>query len=77
MGPYWDEHDALGIGPAARATALFRLDGGPGARRGRSRQVLDDPAGDHDWVLRAAVRLDASDEEGRAVADLVAVDRLT
>jgi hypothetical protein len=77
MAPYWDEHEAVGIGPSARATGLFRLDEGPpGAEAWTVTQVIDDPAGDHDWVIRAAVRLEASDEEGRAVADLVAVDRL-
>ena len=74
MAPYWDEHDALGIGPGARAAGLFRLEEGPEVWT--VTQVLDDPAADHDWALRAAVRLEASDEEGRAVADLVAVDRL-
>jgi hypothetical protein len=74
MAPYWDEHDAVGIGPGARAAGLFRLEEGPEVWT--VTQVLDDPAADHDWALRAAVRLEASDEEGRAVADLVAVDRL-
>ena len=73
-GPYWEEHDAVGIGPEARGPALLTVEEGPEAWT--VTQVLDDPAGDHDWVLRTRVRLDASDEEGRAVADLVAVERL-
>jgi hypothetical protein len=75
MAPYWAEHDAIGIGPTARGPALLTVTEGPEAWS--ATQVLDDPAGDHDWVLRTSVRLDASDEEGRAVADLVAVERIT
>ncbi len=74
VAPYWDEHDAVGIGPAARGPALLTVAEGPEAWT--ATQVLDDPAGDHDWVLRTRVRLDASDEEGRAVVDLLAVERL-
>jgi superfamily II RNA helicase len=73
MAPYWDEHDAIGIDDGARSGALVRMDDGSGSVT----QVLDDPAGDHDWVVRARVRPDASDEEGRAVVDLLAVERLT
>jgi hypothetical protein len=73
MEPYWAEHDAIGIGGGARSAVLVRLDDSSGS----ATQVLDDPAGDHDWVLRAEVRADASDEEGRAVVDLVAIERLT
>jgi superfamily II RNA helicase len=73
MAPYWDEHDAIGIDAGARSATLTRLDD----ESGSATQVLDDPAGHHDWVVRAQVRRDASDEEGRAVVDLVAVERLT
>ncbi len=37
------------------------------------RQVIDDPAGDHDWAIVAAVDLDASDEAGAPVIELLAV----
>ncbi|WP_062518580.1 DEAD/DEAH box helicase [Demequina gelatinilytica] len=37
------------------------------------RQVLDDPAGDHDWSIVAAVDLDASDEAGEVVLEVLAV----
>ncbi|HZJ39586.1 MAG TPA: DUF3516 domain-containing protein, partial [Demequina sp.] len=37
------------------------------------RQVLDDPAGDHDWAIVAAVDLDASDEAGAPVLTLLYV----
>lgn len=49
------------------------------ARRRRAwvvRQVLDDPAGDHDWILTAVVDLDASDEAGTAVLTVSSVRRL-
>ncbi|HEY8545370.1 MAG TPA: DUF3516 domain-containing protein, partial [Acidimicrobiales bacterium] len=75
LAPYWEEHDEIGIGAGARAAALLRLEGeGP---EWTATQVLDDPAGHHDWVLRAVVRPDLSDEERRAVLDLVSIDRLT
>ena len=38
------------------------------------RQVLDDPAGDHDWAISAEVDLAASDEEGAAVVWVTAVE---
>ncbi|MDN4491896.1 DUF3516 domain-containing protein [Demequina sp. SYSU T00068] len=37
------------------------------------RQVIDDPAGDHDWALTALVDLPASDEAGAPVIELVHV----
>jgi Domain of unknown function (DUF3516) len=40
------------------------------------RQILDDPAGDHDWGFSADVDLAASDEAGEAVVTLTRVDRL-
>jgi hypothetical protein len=40
------------------------------------RQILDDPAGDHDWGIRAEVDLVASADEGLAVLNVLALDRL-
>jgi hypothetical protein len=74
MAPYWAEHDAVGIGGPARAGALLRIEGTPPAWS--AGQTLDDPAGHHDWVVRAGVRVDASDEQRRAVLDLLSIDRL-
>nr|WP_084039646.1 DEAD/DEAH box helicase [Demequina sp. NBRC 110053] len=37
------------------------------------RQVIDDPAGDHDWAIIAVVDLDASDEAGAPVIELLHV----
>jgi hypothetical protein len=39
------------------------------------RQILDDPAGDHDWGIDVEVDLEASDEEGAAVIRLVDAGR--
>ena len=44
--------------------------------RWRVRQILDDPAGDHDWGISAEVDLAASDEAGEAVVRVVEVGAL-
>ncbi|PRX99621.1 DEAD/DEAH box helicase [Allonocardiopsis opalescens] len=71
---YYAEHDRIGTGPDARGPALLLVDEEPG--RWRVRQVFDDPAGDHDWGISAEIDLPASDDAGRAVVRLLAVDRL-
>ena len=38
--------------------------------------LIDDPAGDHDWRIRAEVDLRASAEEGAAVVRVTEVVRL-
>ncbi len=40
------------------------------------RQIVDDPAGHHDWGISAEVDLAASDEEGHAVLHVTGFDRL-
>ena len=40
------------------------------------RQIVDDPAGHHDWGISAVVDLAASDEAGEAVVSVTAVDQL-
>jgi hypothetical protein len=42
----------------------------------RVRQVIDDPAGDHDWGITAEVDLAASDEAGEAVVRTTAFEPL-
>ena len=71
---YFDDHDEIGTGPAARGPALFLLEEGPGAWT--VRQVLDDPDGDHDWGIGARIDLAASDELGEPAVRITAVDRL-
>jgi hypothetical protein len=41
----------------------------------RVRQILDDPAGDHDWGIDVEVDLEASDEEGAVVLRVVDAGR--
>jgi hypothetical protein len=71
MGPYWEEHETLGIGPDARGPALFEVEEHP--EHWDVHQRLEDPAGDHDWVLHLRVDLAASDEEGHPVMCTVAL----
>jgi hypothetical protein len=77
LAAYWAEHEDIGTGPDARGPALFQVAPGRAEVPGLEdvgerrvwvvRQVLDDPAGDHDWALGAVVDLDASDEAGEPV----------
>jgi superfamily II RNA helicase len=74
LEPYFAEHGEIGTGPDARGPALLLIDEQPG--RWRVRQILDDPAGDHDWGISAEVDLAASDDAGEAVLTVTAVDQL-
>ncbi|GAA4158783.1 DEAD/DEAH box helicase [Gryllotalpicola daejeonensis] len=62
---YYAEHDEVLTGPASRSAALFSVDEGP--TEWKVEQTIDDPAGDHDWRIRATVDLAASEEAGEAV----------
>jgi superfamily II RNA helicase len=73
VGAYFAEHDEVYTGADARGPAMLIIDRRPGLWR--VRQVLDDPAGDHDWGFDVEVDLEASDEEGAAVLRLVDVGR--
>ena len=74
LAPYFSEHDSIGTGTvAARGLALWQV--GQHARRWQARQVLDDPAGYHEWAMVFDVDLDASDAEGRPVLSMVSVER--
>lgn len=74
---YFDEHDSIGTGGASRSSALVDIDESA-APDGvwRVEQTIDDPAGDHDWRIRAEVDLAASEEEGTAVVRVTEVLRL-
>jgi superfamily II RNA helicase len=74
LAPYFAEHDDIGTGPDARGPAQIMIDQGPA--RWRVRQILDDPAGDHDWGISAEVDLVASDEAGVAVVRVTEVGQL-
>jgi superfamily II RNA helicase len=71
---YFADHDEILTGPSARSSQLLLLT--EGATEWTVRQILDDPAGDHDWGISATVDLAASDEEGAAVVTVTGVDRL-
>ncbi len=71
---YYAEHDDVGIGPNARGPALLLIDRGTDVWR--VRQILDDPAGDHDWGIDVEVDLGMSDDEGVAVVRTVNVGRM-
>ncbi|WP_127794381.1 RNA helicase [Agromyces sp. LHK192] len=74
---YYDEHDTMGVDARARSPRLITIDETDApAGRWRVEQVVDDPAGDHDWRIRAEVDLDASAEEGIAVVRVTEVVRL-
>lgn len=60
--------------PRCAGPRLLLVDEQPG--RWEVRQILDDPAGDHDWGISATVDLAASDEAGDAVVTVSAVDQL-
>lgn len=74
---YFEDHDEILTGGAARSPALCVFDESS-ASDGvwRVEQIIDDPAGDHDWRIRAEVDLEASVEEGAAVVRVTEVVRL-
>jgi superfamily II RNA helicase len=74
LEPYFAEHPTLQTGAAARGPALLVVTEEPD--RWRVRQILDDPAGDHDWAITAEVDLAASDAEGIAVVTVTEVGQL-
>jgi superfamily II RNA helicase len=71
---YFAEHGEIGTGADARGPQLLLVEQEPD--RWRVRQILDDPAADHDWGISAEVDLAASDEAGTAVVRVVGVDQL-
>jgi hypothetical protein len=73
--PHWTittpQHDHLNADAQARGPAFFVLEEGPA--QWRVRQILADPAGDHDWSIAAIVDLAACDEAGEAVVTVTKV----
>jgi superfamily II RNA helicase len=77
LDPYFDDHDDVGIGADARGPALLILtEGTPDPGHWTVRQLLDDPAGDHDWRIDAVVDLAASDEAGDVALTITDAGRL-
>ncbi len=71
---YFAQHDSIGTGPNARGPAMLLVDAGP--ERWWVRQILDDPAGDHDWGISAEIDLAASDEAGLPAVRVTEVGQL-
>jgi superfamily II RNA helicase len=71
LSEYYEEYDSIGTGADARGPALLIIETGKDSWT--VRQILDDPAGNHDWAIRAAVDLAASDEAGTAVLHITNV----
>jgi hypothetical protein len=71
---YFADHDWIGTGPDARGPQMLQIAQEP--RRWVVRQVIDDPAGDHDWAITAAVDLQASDEAGEAIVSVTGFEPL-
>src|SRR5690606_14875341 len=66
MDAYYDEHDEMLTGAGARSPALCRIDTTT-ADVWRGEQVIDEPAGHHDWRTAAGGELAAPAGPGPAV----------
>jgi hypothetical protein len=71
VAPYFAEHPTVGIGPDARSPAMVIIDERPD--RWVVQQLIEDPAGDHEWRIVATVDLAASDDLGAAALRIDAV----
>ncbi len=78
LDAYYDEHDVIGTGGAARAASMVQIDENPVDAPGTwaVRQVVEDPAGDRDWGIEAVVDLAESAEQGVAVVRVLGLRRL-
>lgn len=74
LDAYFAEHDEILTGSDARSSKLLLLTEGQASWT--ARQIIDDPAGDHDWGISATIDLAASDEAGEAVVTVTGVDQL-
>ncbi|MDQ3108010.1 MAG: DUF3516 domain-containing protein [Actinomycetota bacterium] len=74
LAPYFAEHDVIGTGSSARSAAMLEVTEVPG--RWQVRQILEDPEGFHEWAIAASVDLEASDEAGEVVAEILGIERL-
>jgi hypothetical protein len=68
------KYGILQTGANARGPAMLLIE--EERDRWRVRQILDDPAGDHDWGISAEVDLAASDDQGVAVLTVTEVGQL-
>jgi superfamily II RNA helicase len=75
LAPYFAEHDEIGADANARGPHLLMID--EGTERWTIRQIIDDPAGDHDWGISGEIDLAESDEAGIAVLRVTEVGSAT
>ncbi|UTT63842.1 DEAD/DEAH box helicase [Microcella humidisoli] len=78
LDAYYADHEEVLTGGNARSASLVHIDEAPMDAPGTwtVRQVIDDPAGDHDWGIDAVVDLAASVEAGFAVVRVLGLRRL-
>lgn len=78
LDAYYADHDDVLTGGNARSASLVQITEAPTDAVGTwaVRQVIDDPAGDHDWGIEATVDLAASVEAGFAVVTVLGLRRL-
>jgi hypothetical protein len=78
LDAYYAEHGSIGTGPSARSAARLIIEEEPAGALGvwRVRQIIEDPAGDHDWGIDAEVDLEASAEAGAAILRVAGLTRL-
>jgi hypothetical protein len=76
LADYFAEHASIQTGAAARGPGLLIIDEDSTHRIWTVRQILDDPAADHDWGITVQVDLDRSDAEGVAVVRITEVGQL-
>jgi Domain of unknown function (DUF3516) len=74
LGDYYDEHDQILTDADARGPAFLAIE--ESGRSWQIRQVIDDPAGNHDWSITATVDLDACDEHGELLVHVTGFGRL-
>ncbi|MBH0023906.1 RNA helicase [Salinibacterium sp. SWN248] len=71
---YFDEHNTLSVAGDARGPAMIAITEEPG--QWHVRQIIEDPAGNHDWAITATVDLAESAVEGIAVVRVTGFTRL-
>jgi hypothetical protein len=74
LAPYFEEFDEIRTDPSARGPHLLMID--QGAEAWTVRQIIDDPAGDHDWGISGEIDLAESDEVGSAALIITEVGQL-
>jgi hypothetical protein len=74
LEPYFAEHDEIRADASARGPHLLMIE--QAADRWTVRQIIDDPAGDHDWSIAGEVDIAESDELGVAALRVTDVSQL-